>query len=284
MKRGEHRIKSLCITDVNKSHAACYSYITLLTAYLKRYYPVEFFAAVFSVQQDEEKRAKYIKVAENMGIRIQTPDINVSTKDFTPVSEDNTILYGLGSIKGVGEAAVEELMKLRPYISLNDIIERVPKKAVNKRVGIALIKSGALKAFNDNRNELINDFYDLRKDKDDRLEENIYDDTVCIKYETETLGAPITYKPWWEEVQENSPVNIVGTVTYVREKIDKNGNMMAFIKLTSNGCDVEGVVFARTYCSHSEKFDLTLGPVQLQIKGKKDAKGKLIVSTVKAIA
>lgn len=59
---------------------------------------------------------------------------------------------------------------------------------------------------------------------------------------------------------------------------------MAFIKLTSNGCDVEGVVFARTYCSHSEKFDLTLGPVQLQIKGKKDAKGKLIVSTVKAIA
>ena len=249
----------------NKSHAACYSYITLLTAYLKRYYPVEFFAAVFSVQQDEEKRARYIKVAEDMGIKIQTPDINISTKDFTPIAEDKTILYGLGSIKGVGEAAVEQLIQLRPYISLNDIIERVPKKAVNKRVGIALIKSGALKAFNDNRNELINDFYDLRKDKDDRLEEDIYDDTVCIQYETETLGAPITYKPWWEEVQENSPVNIVGTVTYVREKIDKNGNMMAFIKLTSNGCDVEGVVFARTYCSHSEKFDLTLGPVQLQI-------------------
>lgn len=268
----------------NRSHAATYAYLSLVTSYLKRYYPVEFLASIFSIQQDEEKRARYIKVAEDMGIKIQTPDINVSTKDFTPIAEDKTILYGIGSIKGVGEAAVEQLIQLRPYISLNDMLERVPKKAINKRVGIALIKSGALKSFNDNRNELINDFYDLRKDKDDRLEEDMYDDTVCIKYETETLGAPITYKPWWEEVQENSPVTMVCTITHVREKIDKNGNMMAFINLTSNGCDIEGVVFARTYCSHSDKFDLTFGPVQLQIKGKKDTKGKLIVSTVKAIA
>ena len=268
----------------NKSHAACYSYITLLTAYLKRYYPVEFFASVFSVQKEEDKRAKYIKVAENMGIRIQTPDINVSGKDFTPITEDDTILYGLGSIKGVGEAAVEELIKLRPFTSLNDILERVPKKAVNKRVGISLIKSGALKGFNSNRNELINNFYDLRKDKDDRLEETEYNDSTCMSYEIATLGAPITFKPWWEEVQENSPVNIVGTITNIREKIDKNGNMMAFIKLESNGCEIGGVVFARTYCTHSDKFDLTFGPVQLQIKGKKDAKGQLIVSTVKTVA
>lgn len=66
----------------NKSHAACYSYITLLTAYLKRYYPVEFFSAIFSIQDDEEKRAKYISVAEEMGITIQTPDINLSGKDL----------------------------------------------------------------------------------------------------------------------------------------------------------------------------------------------------------
>ena len=267
----------------NKSHAACYSYITLLTAYLKRYYPVEFFAAVFSVQKEEEKRAKYIKVAESMGIEIKIPDINKSNRDFVPVPEDNSILYGLGSIKGVGEAAIDELINNRDYTSLEDILSKVPKKALNKRVGIALIKSGALNSFNNNRMELINQFYDLRKDKDERLDSEIYDESVCMEYEIATLGKAITYKPWWEEVAVDEKVDIVANVTNVRELIDKNGNMMAFIKLESNGCKIDGVVFARTYCSHSDKFDLLIGPVTLQLKGKKDSKGQLIVSSVKTI-
>lgn len=283
MKRGEYRIKSLCITDVNKSHAACYSYITLLTAYLKRYYPVEFFAAVFSVQKEEDKRAKYIKVAESMGITIKTPDINTSGRDFIPLPEENAILYGLGSIKGVGEAAIDELINNRDYTSLEDILSKVPKKALNKRVGIALIKSGALNSFNNNRMELINQFYDLRKDKDERLDSEIYDESVCMEYEIATLGKAITYKPWWEEVAVDEKVDIVANVINVRELIDKNGNMMAFIKLESNGCKIDGVVFARTYCSHSDKFDLLMGPVTLQLKGKKDSKGQLIVSSVKTI-
>ena len=267
----------------NKSHAACYSYITLLTAYLKRYYPVEFFAAVFSVQKEEDKRAKYIKVAESMGITIKTPDINTSGRDFIPLPEENAILYGLGSIKGVGEAAIDELINNRNYTSLEDILAKVPKKALNKRVGLALIKSGALKEFNSNRMELINEFYDLRKDKDERLDNELYDESICMEYEIATLGTAITYKPWWEEVAPEEKVDIVATVTNVRELIDKNGNMMAFIKLECNGCKIDGVVFARTYCNHSDKFDLIFGPVTLQLKGKKDSKGQLIVSSVKTI-
>lgn len=267
----------------NKSHAACYSYITLLTAYLKRYHPVEFFASIFSIQDDEEKRAKYIDIAEKMGIKIQTPDVNKSGNDFTPILEEQTILYGLGSIKGVGESAVEEIIKNRPYDSLSNILEKLPKKAVNKRVGISLIKSGALDNFDTNRNRLINEFYTLRKDKDDLLDINDYNDNVCMEYETKTLGAPISIKPWWNEVEVDEKVEIEARVTKVRELIDRNGNMMAFIQVNSDGCDISGVVFARTYCAHSDKFDLTLGEPTLILKGKKDSKGQLIVSSVRYV-
>lgn len=265
----------------NKSHAACYSYITLLTAYLKKYHPVEFFANVFSIQDDEDKRAKYIKIAEKMGIEIKTPDINKSNRDFTPLLEEQTILYGLGSVKGVGDNAIDNIIANRPFASLEDIVEKVPKRALNKRAGIALIKSGALNDININRNELINDFHTLRKDKDDLLEITDYNQNVCIEYEIATLGAPITFKPWWDEVATDEKVEIVATVKKVRELVDRNGNMMAFIEVESDGCHISGVVFARTYCAHADKFDMILGEPTLILKGKKDGKGQLIVSTVK---
>ena len=265
----------------NKSHAACYSYITLLTAYLKKYHPVEFFANVFSIQDDEDKRAKYIKIAEKMGIEIKTPDINKSNRDFTPLLEEQTILYGLGSVKGVGDNAIDNIIANRPFTSLEDIVEKVPKRALNKRAGIALIKSGALNDININRNELINDFHTLRKDKDDLLEITDYNQNVCIEYEIATLGAPITFKPWWDEVATDEKVEIVATVKKVRELVDRNGNMMAFIEVESDGCHISGVVFARTYCAHADKFDMILGEPTLILKGKKDGKGQLIVSTVK---
>lgn len=266
----------------NKSHAACYSYITLLTAYLKKYYPVEFFAAIFSIQDDEEKRVKYITVAEEMGITIQTPDVNISGEDFTPIAEESRILYGLGSIKGVGESAIPEILANRPYASIEDMITKIPKKAINKRVGLALIKSGACKSFDNNRFALINQFHQLRKDKDDLFDIELYDEQVCMEMETSTLGAPITYKPWWSSVAENETVSFEATVKKVFEKTDRNGNMMGFVTLESKGCTIDAIVFARTYCNNVDKFEIynDVHPNVL-IKGKKDEKGKLIVSSVK---
>ena len=265
----------------NKSHAACYSYITLLTAYLKKYYPVEFFASVFSIQDSEEKRANYISIAEKMGIEIQTPDINKSNADFTPIAEENKILYGLGSIKGVGESAIPEIIANRPYSSVESMITKIPKKAFNKRVGTALIMSGALKDFNQNRLELLNEFHVARKDKVDLYDTSLWNELTCMDFEKSTLGTPITYKPWWSSINEGEVIEFVATVEKVFEKVDRNGNMMGFVTLSSNGCIIDAVVFARTYCSKSDLFDIAFGPKQVLIKGKKDAKQKLIVSSVK---
>ena len=266
----------------NKSHAACYSYITLLTAYLKKYYPVEFFASVLSIQDSEEKRANYINIAEKMGISVQIPDINLSKEDFTPIAETNKILYGLGSIKGVGDSAIPEIIKNRPYTSIEDMITRIPKKALNKRVGTSLILSGACEEFGDNRYALLNDFYTIRKDKVDLYDVNTWCEEECMKHETATLGTPITYKPWWSEVEEGQVVEFLANIEKVYEKVDRNGNMMAFVTVSSNGCVIDSVVFAKTYCSKSDLFDIAFGPKQIMVKGKKDSKSKLIVSSVKA--
>lgn len=272
----------------NKSHAACYSYITLLTAYLKRYYPVDFFASVLSVQDDEKKRVKYIPVVEDMGLQVELPDINISNKDFTPLPENFKILYGLGSIKGVGENAVKEILKIRKesgeFTSLQDMMDRIPKKFLNKRVGEALIKSGALDKFNTNRNALLNEFYTLRKDKIEIMPTaDTYDEKVCMDYETKTLGLPITYKPWWDEVETNQTIEIEATVVSNRELIDKNGNMMSFPKIESEGVTIPCVAFARTYCANSNKFEVREDRPQptLIIKGKKDSRKQLIISSVK---
>ena len=273
-----HDIEGFATYLFNKSHAACYGYITLLEAYLKKYYPIEFFASLLSIQDDEDKRKLYIDKIEDLGIKVLLPDINSSNKDFTSLTDKNAILYGLGSIKGIGNNAIEELINNRPYNSLEEILEKVPKKAFNKRVGIALIKSGALDFINTNRNLLIDNFYDLRKDKDERLNIDDYNKDLCMEYEKTVLGTSITYKPWWNSIEVNQKVTIKGILIKNKELIDRNGNMMSFITLDSEGCIIEGVVFARTYCKNADKFEEL--NKEIILKGKKDEKGQLIVSSV----
>lgn len=264
----------------NKSHAACYSYITLLTAYLKTYYPVEFFAALFSIQDNEDKRAGYIKVAEEMGIKIDIPDINLSKRDFTPIASESRILYGLGSIKGVGDSSIDPIIEHTPYNTLEDLFEKLDKKVINKRVGTALIKCGALKHINENRLDLLNQFYTTRKDKDELIDANLWNEDMCIEFEKDTLGAPITFKPWFDDVPKDTTVEIHDlTIKSVNERVDRNGNLMAFATLESRGCSIETVLFARTYTKNANYFD-TRFYRKVSVKGKKDDKGKFIVSSV----
>ncbi|MBC7882745.1 MAG: DNA polymerase III subunit alpha [Anaerolineae bacterium] len=144
----------------NKSHSAAYGYVTFQTAYLKAHYPVEYMAALLSsVQSDQDKVQKYIASCFSMGIKIQPPDINRSDIDFTP--QGQSILFGLGAVKNVGEGAIHALIETRrdkgPIKSLGDLCERVDARTVNKRALEALIKAGCFDQFNNNRAQLIAD-------------------------------------------------------------------------------------------------------------------------------
>ncbi len=130
----------------NKSHAVAYSVVAYQTAFLKRYFPAQFFAALLGTElNNKDKITIYIQEAKDCGIEILAPDVNQSLWLFNVI--DKTIRFGLGAIKGVGEGAVEEIVRERnengPFLGFVDFCERVSLKAVNKRVIEALIKVGA---------------------------------------------------------------------------------------------------------------------------------------------
>ncbi len=146
----------------NKSHSAAYAMIAYETAYLKAHYPVEFMAALLTINKgDTDKVIKYIAECRDTGIDILPPDINESDRDFTVTGE--AIRFGLGAIKNVGTAAIEEILKAREandgeedstekietgkdgtFTGLINFLERVDSRRVNKKVLESLIKCGAL--------------------------------------------------------------------------------------------------------------------------------------------
>ncbi len=260
----------------NLSHSACYSYITILTAALKAHYPIEFMTALLSMEEKEEKVEKYIASCEQMGLKVRVPDINLSEHSFSFKKDKKEILFGLSKVKGVGDTSVPAILENRPYQSLADVVSKVPKKFFNKRVGAALIKAGAFDSLDSNRYSLMNEFYDLRKDKDDRLVPSEYDRYVCQELEKETLGTNVTYKPWWDIIKKNSKVKQVMRIRKVTEKVDKNGNMMAFVELEVEKCMIKGLVFASLYTKNVDKFKNKV----LEFTGKKDDKGIFIINKV----
>lgn len=140
----------------NKSHAACYAVVSVQTAYLKYYYPKEFMAALMtSVMDNNNKVAEYILSCRQMGIAIQPPDINEGQSGFSVAGE--AIRYGLSAIKSVGRTVVDAIIKEREqggiYTSLDDFVERMSGKEINKRTLENFIKSGALDTLPGNRRQ-----------------------------------------------------------------------------------------------------------------------------------
>ena len=135
----------------NRSHAACYGLIAYRTAWLKANYPAEYMAALISsVMDTKDKVPFFVSQAEQMGISILPPDVNLSDHEFVVV--DGNIRFGLDAVKGVGYQAVEAIKRARgdydpparPFLNLFDFCSRVDSRAVNKKAIEALIKCGAL--------------------------------------------------------------------------------------------------------------------------------------------
>ncbi|MEI6268945.1 MAG: DNA polymerase III subunit alpha [Methylococcaceae bacterium] len=139
----------------NKSHSAAYALVAYQTAWLKAHFPAEFMAAVLSADMDNtDKVVILIEECRQMKLTILPPTLNVSTYRFA-VNDNNHIVYGLGAIKGVGQAAIEDMLKERenngPFSGLYDLCKRVDLRKFNRRVLDALIRAGAFDEFDDNR-------------------------------------------------------------------------------------------------------------------------------------
>ncbi len=146
----------------NKSHSAAYAMITFQTAYLKCYYAPEFMAALLTSEQDNtDKVVKYIDEVKRLGITLLPPSIQNSLVEFSAFEDEagqEAILFGLGAIKGVGNAAISKILEARiekPFVDMSDFISRIDSSKVNKKVIESFIKSGSFDAFGYSRRALL---------------------------------------------------------------------------------------------------------------------------------
>ncbi|PKN80997.1 MAG: DNA polymerase III subunit alpha [Candidatus Cloacimonetes bacterium HGW-Cloacimonetes-1] len=130
----------------NKSHATCYALVAYQTAWLKAHYPVEFMAALLSLENESSDITKLINVCKTMGIKIIAPNINRSENEFAVHGKE--VLFGFRAIKNVGEAAMRAIIEDRntkgKYTTIFEFCSRLDSSAVNKSVLESLIASGAM--------------------------------------------------------------------------------------------------------------------------------------------
>ena len=143
----------------NRSHSACYAFVSYQTAYLKAHYPVEYLCAMLTNSKDDLTKIQlYITEAQKNGIKVLAPDINKSNAEFTP--DENNIRFGLNSIKGIGDAVLkyieEEREKNGEFKSIADFTQRINPRIINRKALENFIKAGAFACLEPCRKKLFN--------------------------------------------------------------------------------------------------------------------------------
>jgi DNA polymerase III subunit alpha len=143
----------------NKSHSAAYALVAFQTAYFKAHFPAAFMAATLSGDLDDTDKVQvFYEDCKGNGLTVLPPDINLSQYRFVPVSASE-IRYGLGAVKGTGEAAVNHILRARethgPFLDLFDFCRRLDKRIVNRRVVESLVRAGAFDGIDEHRASLL---------------------------------------------------------------------------------------------------------------------------------
>ncbi len=273
----------------NVAHAKSYGMVTMQTAYLRTYYPVEFLAAVLAVGQTGEVQED-IDDIRRQGFNVLPVDINLSMDDYRV--EGNAIRLSLSVVKGIGKSAVEKIMSNRPYTSFSDFLYR---SGATKTSIMPLIKVGAfyslVNEFGDNIDDGVHrqallDTYDVFTEakgntKRGRQDFELIRDELISKidkvkpispiemsaWESEFLSFNVLYSPFSmngrsEKVKMFADAGAISTydefvesdelVTRMpviikewREKIQKNGQMMGFLKFgMKDGREFEAPAFS----------------------------------------
>lgn len=331
----------------NLSHAAAYALIAYHTAYFKANYPLEYMCAVLQVfYTDEDKVTKYVKVIRDMGIEVLPPDVNRSQIGFS-IDNDNAIRFGLGSIKGLGDATVKAILEERTvrqvpvirdmdgletiisaeeaetikkdqmeaeelfktgeiseeayaqiqsivigativggeFTSVQDLMERVPKRNLNKKALTALCHSGSFDGFMgtdfSNRFEFLAHTMALRGEEPDaELITAIakYAERMKFEKEKEFLGMFVSghvlnrhAEPTdWDGLDDATHFTMVQLVE-ARVITTKKGDKMAFLKVDTLEGAKELTLFPKQYASLKEPYGLVPGMLlKVGLKGKMD--------------
>ena len=247
----------------NKSHAAAYALIAYQTAFLKTYYKEDFIAATMSTElTNTSKLREFVEELKKLKIKIVKPSINKSFSDFK--AYDNKLFYGLGAIKNVGFEAISNIVDEREkngnFKSLNDFINRVSIKDVNKLQLEGLVKAGVFDEFDKDRNKILNsipkiiqkikninddkdnhqsnlDNQDINHDGSEFLPSISWKQKELLSEEFKSIGFYLTNHPLneYEEIFTQLNVNsfnqfyrselneslVAGTIMSIQEKVQK---------------------------------------------------------------
>lgn len=317
----------------NRSHAACYAMIAYQTAYLKSNFPEAFMAALLSADQDNIDRVTIeINECRKMGIEVLAPDVNESFSTFAVVeakeiNELGKIRFGLNAIKNVGHNISKVIINARkatgPYHSIEDFLNRIKDKDLNKKSLESLIKSGALdslitrgkalgnlnkilefnkKVQSDHKNGQDNLFADLPLATNVfSLKLDDYPDVASEKklsWEKELLGLYISDHPFkyflkllknnittLDNVKKkiNEVVTIAGVITNIQKIITHKGQAMLFVTIEDSLSSIEALVFPTVL---EKTYGLWQEETKLIITGKvsdKDGQPKILIEKVELI-
>jgi len=263
----------------NKSHAAAYALISYRTAYLKKYYPVEFFAAtISSAVSNPDKLAFYLEAARSEGIKILHPDINNSGEDFSveDIEGEKVVRVGLSGVKNIGGEALARIIECRPYSSYQDFVNKVDLSKVNKRVCHSLIAVGCFDELGINRASLL-EVYERVSKKSNSNEKQMtlfggvanvveYPDLPPmalrdkLALECELLGACVSGHPIdafveanngdyssFDSLKDDMEAEVFGIVKRFSPIVTKGGDDMVFMDIINKSGELKVIVFPRDY-------------------------------------
>ncbi len=255
-------IEKFASYSFNKSHSVAYGYLSYWTAYLKAYYPEEFYCVKLSTEKSDKKFISLLKDAKREGFRILPPDINKSHVDFK-IEDKKSIRFGLARIKGVGEETARIIVesRKRPWTSLGDFVRSVDNRKVNKKTLEALIKAGAFDFCGEERSVMLS-----RLEKGSSIfmkglfgeKEEVKEKDNKSKYEKEVLGFFISSHPLdpYEKLLKNkvSYLEIIddiedgiytfaGVISDLRIKKTQKGSSYALFNLLDKTGMAEVMVF-----------------------------------------
>lgn len=277
----------------NKSHSAPYGLLAYQTAYLKANFPIAFFAASMTADMhNTDKINGYKQDMEKMGITLLPPDINHSFANF--VDEENAVRFGLAAIKNVGSQAIEGITNTRngkKFTSINDFIERVDSKFLNKRLLENLIAAGAFECLHKNRRNLFDCIENItslatQKNQPQTKQKTLFGAKNTLQVELKIPDSPEwnglnklqkefdalgfylsdhplrAYKEQLEKLNITSSLKIesislssvrmAGVVLATTVRTGKSGQKYAFLSLSDNDGSFEVTLFSEIYKNHQE--------------------------------